>query len=725
LLLAVAGGLGVYSRHVWEEQQVAIAATKLERDGAAALELTRKRPLKGLLLAMRSAEDLQQLMQRKGTSEYLTGSPIYALQQALETTKYQTLLAHPATIRRMVVTPKGDRIITVGGDNAIRTWDIAGNLINCIQINDQSLYPQVSQNGDRIVLSPEPQSGSKTTKVIDLDGRLIKEFHGDETPDITFRPDGYRIFVHEREREYIQSDGGKSWRYKSSTIKIFDDSFNLIAKLHSPSGYSRVDSLFGPYISFSPKGNLFATNPGNRIVEVRDLSGKFVVRLSGATSEITGINFNSIGDKIIASSDDGSARVWNLNGKTVSILKKQTKEERSLDARFSPQNDQIVTTKGRNIRLWSSSGKLMETFRGHQNQVTSAQFNHDGKYVISSSSDGTIKVWNLEGSIVFDSSTPFYSFKYPVLLTSGRVLFEGLDNSAYIWDLSKQISEKKIEKPKFQVDIPVINSSLNRILVLLENSQAELLDVEGNMIAKIKLRDIPEAKYSGISYFTEWHFSRNKKNIIATAYIPGKEGDSIREENSWDLPKPIKLSLFVFDLQGKFIRAIKNSDLTDIESTAYADELYSGDSPPQMDSSGEYMLTSTDAGSADDPGTTSLSMKSGKKLFDFDGKRSHMNPRRNLFLTHNDNSTVKIWNFSGQLVAEFKQNQPYLTDAKFSSNGDRVIMLFKNGNIQTHPIETLPQMLKRSCTWLRTYLAANPAELDQLPTCKAQFAQKP
>jgi WD40 repeat protein len=102
-----------------------------------------------------------------------------------------------------------------------------------------------------------------------------------------------------------------------------------------------------------------------------------------------------------------------------------------------------------------------------------------------------------------------------------------------------------------------------------------------------------------------------------------------------------------------------------------------------------------------------------------------MNPNRNLFLTHNDNSTVKVWDFSGQLVAEFKQNQPYLTDVKFNSNGDRVIILFGNGNIQTHQIETLPQMIKRGCTWLRTYLDVNPTELDQLPTCKAQFAKTP
>jgi WD40 repeat protein len=727
VLLAIAGGLGLYSRHAWEEQQVAIAATKLEREGNAALEQTKKRPLEGLLSAMRSGEELQQLMQRKQTSEYLTGSPVYALQQALETTKHQTLLAHPGAIRRMIVTPKGDQIITVGQDNSVRTWDMSGNLQNCVKMSDQFLRIEVSPNGNRMVIFPGNKSEKPT--VIDSFGRTIKKINIDPYSEITFSPNSDRVLIGEDE-VYIQSKDGKFLLSNPSKIRMFDESFNLITQFNPSDGNSFGLHVFRRnHLSFSPKGNIFSISSSDSTIEIRDLSGKLLTKLRGHKGGSIGSNFNPSGDKIVTFSAGGSTRVWDLSGKMISTLKEYAGAGRSLDAGLSPHKDQIITTKGRNIRLWSPKGKLIETFKGHQGEVRFAQFNHDGKHIISLSEDGSIKVWNLNGSVLLNFPIKFRTIQPPILLTQGRVLVEGLNNNAYIWDLSKQISEKIFEKPQFQFKVggPFINSSLSRILVLLENSQANILDAEGNMIAKINLRDIPEAKSFGVSYFTEWHFSRNRQNIIATAYIPGKEGDSIREENPWDQPKPIKLSLFIFDLQGKFIKAIKNSDLTNRESTAYADESDSfNDSLPQINSSGEYILTSTDDGSADDPGTVSLSMKSGQKLFDIDGKRPHMHPRYNLFLTHNDNnSTVKVWDFSGQLVAEFKHNQPYLADAKFSSNGDRVIMLFENGNIQTHPIETLPQMLKRGCTWLRTYLAANPTELKQLPTCQAQQSKTP
>jgi WD40 repeat protein len=717
LLLAIAAGLGVYSRQAWEEQQVAIAATKLERDGAAAVEQTKKRPLEGLLSAMRSGESLQQLMQQKRTSEYLTGSPAYALQQALETTKYQTLLAHPAAITQMVVTPKGDRIITVGEDNVIRKWDISGNLTNCIKINDSSLRPQVSPNGDRIVLT---HTSSNKADVIDSSGRPIKTLHFSERSEIVFSPTGDLIFAIESGAGSWTKDGKIPINHLSN-IRIFDNSLNLISQLYPHNGNSFVIDYGNPFKSnflASPKGNIFAANTYNS-TEIRDLKGKILAQLQHE-DEVSAISFNATGDKIITSSNDGFSKVWDLNGKIISILKEyKGTSQRVLNARFSPKNNQIITTKGRNIRLWGLSGKLITTFRGHQGEIRFAQFNHDGKHVISLSEDKSIKIWNLDGSVLFDFPIKFRSMQKPVLLPGGKILVEGLNDSIYIWDLPNQIAEQSIKDSRFNSYGGSLSPSLDRILIPLKNARANVLDTTGTIIAQLRLQDIPETKNHGIPYWSSWGFSRDKKNIIATTY----SRKTVESQVPHDALVPIKLGMFFFDLEGKFIKVIQNQSTTDSETEAYNGVDYS---LPQADSSGQYVLSSiSSGGDADNPGVTFLSTKSGQKLFEVNGKRPHMNPKRNLFLTHNDDLSVKVWDFSGQLVAEFKQNQPYLTDVKFNSNGDRIIMLFQNGNIQTQAIETLPQMLQRSCTWLRTYLDVNPTELDQLPTCKAQFAKTP
>ena len=46
------------------------------------------------------------------------------------------------------------------------------------------------------------------------------------------------------------------------------------------------------------------------------------------------------------------------------------------------------------IRLWDLKGKLRHTLVGHKSWVNSVAFGPDEKWVISGSSDGTVKVWS-------------------------------------------------------------------------------------------------------------------------------------------------------------------------------------------------------------------------------------------------------------------------------------------------------------------------------------------
>lgn len=42
------------------------------------------------------------------------------------------------------------------------------------------------------------------------------------------------------------------------------------------------------------------------------------------------------------------------------------------------------------------SGKVLKEFKGHTSFVNEAIFTADGHYIISASSDGTIKIWNIK-----------------------------------------------------------------------------------------------------------------------------------------------------------------------------------------------------------------------------------------------------------------------------------------------------------------------------------------
>jgi WD40 repeat protein/uncharacterized caspase-like protein len=62
---------------------------------------------------------------------------------------------------------------------------------------------------------------------------------------------------------------------------------------------------------------------------------------------------------------------------------------------FSPNGRFVLSGSSDNtLKLWdSASGKLVRTFEGHQNDVTSVAFSPDGRFVLSGSADKTLKLW--------------------------------------------------------------------------------------------------------------------------------------------------------------------------------------------------------------------------------------------------------------------------------------------------------------------------------------------
>lgn len=60
-------------------------------------------------------------------------------------------------------------------------------------------------------------------------------------------------------------------------------------------------------------------------------------------------------------------------------------------------NKRLITTGSldKTIKIWGVNGKLFHKLIGHDGEVTRVEFNPNGQYILSSSMDGVIKVWDI------------------------------------------------------------------------------------------------------------------------------------------------------------------------------------------------------------------------------------------------------------------------------------------------------------------------------------------
>ena len=134
--------------------------------------------------------------------------------------------------------------------------------------------------------------------------------------------------------------------------------------------------------------------------DLRGWEWRYVDRL--CNSDLLTINvdalsasFSSDGSRVVTSSRDGTAKVWDArSGAEVLTLKGHAGGVTS--ASFSRDGSRIVTgSHDKTAKVWNAkTGTETLTLKGHALTVTSASFSPDGARVVTASWDGTAKVWD-------------------------------------------------------------------------------------------------------------------------------------------------------------------------------------------------------------------------------------------------------------------------------------------------------------------------------------------
>ena len=150
----------------------------------------------------------------------------------------------------------------------------------------------------------------------------------------------------------------------------------------------RIDAL-----ALSPDGALLASGSADGTVKLWETATcKELRTLEGHEGVVATIGFSPDGKTLVSGSWDGTVRFWSTRIR---------RQNRSLELNSGRVNaialspdGKLLATGSDTLKLWQvRSGKEIATLPGHLSSVTAIAFSSDSRTLVSSSLDGTVRVW--------------------------------------------------------------------------------------------------------------------------------------------------------------------------------------------------------------------------------------------------------------------------------------------------------------------------------------------
>ena len=309
--------------------------------------------------------------------------------------KLNTVLsAHHSDVWAVKFSPDGIWLASGSVDSTVNVWNKENG----------ALALNLKQPSGVTYLAFSPDGNYLATTAYDAKVRLwklpegifVQEFtgHTGTVWSVHFSPDG----------KTIASSG------EDATIKLWERESS-----------QRVRTLLGHTLTvwgvkFSPDGSTIASGSYDKTVKIWNAAnGKLIHTLLDHSEAIVSLAFSPDGQTFASTSDDKTIKLWDTTD--WNLIRTFVVPEHVQAADFSPDNKRLLTggrdkpalgellqnffgdseyNKGVSMRLWDvESGKLLQTFSQHANDVNDVAYCSDGKWVASGSSDKTVELWRL------------------------------------------------------------------------------------------------------------------------------------------------------------------------------------------------------------------------------------------------------------------------------------------------------------------------------------------
>jgi WD40 repeat protein len=322
------------------------------------------------------------------------------------------VIHNDATIFAAEPLPDGERALSVDANGFLRAWDLVSGQAQLIDRAPQGLVAlATSADGKRAVVA----GGDPALRLVDVEVGMSRLLLGHEGAVFSFS---------------LARDG-------KTLLSLGIDGTARLWDLDRPASRPLASISGPPHLAASSDGKWIALGDAEHVVCLCAVADRRCRPLGQHEKTLRRLRFFADGKRLVSASDDGTVRLWSVDGEARLLLHGVSKinevavapdgrwvaaavddgtvhllavdgssdrvvarhADRAWSVAFAPDSARLAST-GLDfaVQLSDLSGVGTRVLGGHTGWVLSAAFSHDGRHLASASFDGTARIWDLDGN---------------------------------------------------------------------------------------------------------------------------------------------------------------------------------------------------------------------------------------------------------------------------------------------------------------------------------------